>query len=99
VTAVADAVLSTGKMLDYAQKSKADEFIIGTDIGIIHQLLKQNPGKTFYPATNQASCPNMKKTTLPKLLSCLQNTENEIKVPQDIRRKAARSIERMLEVG
>jgi quinolinate synthase len=98
VTEIANAVLSTGKMLEYVQKSNANEFIIGTDVGILHQLSKQNPEKFFYPATNQASCPNMKKTTLPKLLSCLQNMENEIKVPQDIRRKAARSIEKMLEI-
>ena len=98
VTSIADAVLSTGGMLEYAQKSQAKEFIIGTETGILHQLSKQNPGKLFYPATSLAVCPNMKKTTLPKLLSCLQNMETEIKVPQDIRRKAARAIERMLEI-
>ena len=98
VTSIADAVLSTGGMLEYAQKNPAKEFIIGTETGIIHQLSKQNPGKLFYPATNLAVCPNMKRTTLPKLLSCLQNMETEIKIPQDIRRKAARSIERMLEI-
>ncbi|MFZ2456090.1 MAG: quinolinate synthase NadA [Candidatus Altiarchaeia archaeon] len=98
VTASADAVLSTGKMLEYAQKCSSKEFIVGTEVGLIYQLTKQNPEKKFYPASDQAVCPNMKKTTLPKLLSCLKNTENEIKVPQDIRRKAALSIERMLEI-
>jgi quinolinate synthase len=98
VTTVADEVLSTGGMLEYVKKSTAKEFIIGTEAGIIHQLLINNPDKKFYPATELAVCPNMKKTTLPKLLSCLQNMETEIKVPEVIRRKAARSIERMMEI-
>jgi quinolinate synthase len=98
VTEIADAVLSTGKMLEYAKNSSAKEFVIGTEAGLLYQLSRQNPDKKFYAATEQAVCPNMKKTTLPKLLSCLKNMENEIKVPQDISRKAARSIERMLEI-
>lgn len=98
VTELADAVLSTGKMLEYAAKSPADEFIVGTEVGIIHALLKQNPGKKFYPASKLAVCPNMKKTTLPGVLLALRNMETQIKVPEETGRKAARSIERMLEI-
>jgi len=98
VTALADAVLSTGKMLEYARKTDAKEFIVGTEVGIIHQLQKQNPGTRFYPATKLSTCPNMKKTTLSKVLSSLQNMEYEIIVPEKIRKKAVLSIQRMLEV-
>lgn len=98
VTALADAVLSTGKMMEYAQKSNAKEYIVGTETGMLYALQKQNPGKRFYPATNLAVCPNMKKTTLSGVLSALKNMETRIDVPQDIRKKAARSIERMLEI-
>jgi quinolinate synthase len=98
VTSISDAVLSTGGMLEYAKKSSATDFIIGTDTGIIHQLSKNNPGKNFFPASDQAICPNMKKTTLPKLLSCLKNMDNEVKVAENVRRKAYRAIERMLEI-
>jgi quinolinate synthase len=98
VWTLADAVLSTGKMLEYAGESNAKEFIIGTEVGILHQFLKQNPGKKFYPATNLATCPNMKKTTLPKVLDCLKNMEYEVKVPEDIRKRALSSIEKMIAI-
>jgi quinolinate synthase len=98
VIELADEALSTGGMLEYARKSNAKEFIIGTEVGILHQLNKQNPRKSFYPASKLATCPNMKKTTLPKVLSCLKNMEYEVKVPEDIRKRALRAIERMVEV-
>ena len=98
VTSLADAVLSTGNMLKYAGETDAKEYIIGTEVGIIHQLQKQNPEKRFFPATNLATCPNMKKTTLPKVLASLQKMECEIKVPEEVGKKALRSIERMLEI-
>jgi quinolinate synthase len=98
VIGLADEALSTGGMLEYAKKSNAQEFIIGTEVGILHQLTKQNPGKIFYPASKLAICPNMKKTTLPKVLSCLKNMEYEIKVPELIRTRALRAIERMVEL-
>jgi quinolinate synthase len=97
VTAVADAVLSTGGMLEHAKKSPDKEFIIGTETGILYQLSKQNPGKRFYPASKDAICPNMKKTTLPKVLSCLRNMDHEVSVPENTRKKAFHAIERMLE--
>jgi len=98
VTALADAVLSTGNMLKYAEQSPAREFIVGTEVGIIHQLKKQNPKKEFHPATSLSTCPNMKKTTLPKVLSSLQNMEHEVKVTESTARKARRAIQRMLEI-
>ncbi len=98
VTALANVVLSTGKMLEYAQKNNAKEFIVGTETGMLYTLQKQNPCKRFYPATSLAVCPNMKKTTLFSVLSALENMETRIVVPPGIGKKAASSIERMLQI-
>ena len=98
VIKLADAALSTGNMLKYAKENNAREYIIGTEVGIIYQLEKKNPGKRFFPASRLATCPNMKKTTLPKVLSSLENMEHVVVVPEDIRKKALGSIERMLEI-
>lgn len=98
VIALADAVLSTGKMCKYAKESEAKEFIVGTEIGIIHRLKKENPDKKFYPASELAVCPNMKKITLEKVLWSLEDLKDVVKVPEDIRKKALRGIEKMLAI-
>jgi quinolinate synthase len=97
VIALADAVLSTSGMSKYARSSSAREFIVGTEVGIIYRLKKDNPGKEFYPAAEAAVCPNMKRTTQEKVLSALETLRGEVKVPQDIRNRARRAIDRMLE--
>ena len=99
VIALADEVLSTGGMCRYAQESKAREIIVGTEIGILHKLRKENPDKTFYPASESAICPNMKLTTLEKVLWSLQDMRYEVKVPQDIRLRAKKVVDKMLEIG
>ena len=96
VIGLADEVLSTGGMCRYAQESEAREMIVGTEVGILHRLRKENPGKSFYPASGSAVCPNMKLTTLEKVLWSLQDMKHEIRVPQDIRIKARKSVDRML---
>jgi quinolinate synthase len=98
ITELADVVASTEKMLTYVNNSKDTEFIIGTEIGIIHRMKKENPGKSFYPASDKATCPNMKRITLEKVLWSLEDLTYEITVPQDIMNKARLSIERMLQV-
>jgi quinolinate synthase len=98
VIALADKVLSTGDMCKFAKESKASEFIIGTEVGILHKLRTENPRKHFYPASELASCPNMKRTTASKVLESLQNMEHEIRVPEDVRKRALRPIQRMLEL-
>ncbi len=98
VIGLADETLSTGGMIRYAKSSPANEFIIGTETGIIHRLKKENPGKKFYPATELAVCPNMKKIDLWKVLASMKNMEHEIRVPEDIRKKAKKAIDRMLEI-
>jgi quinolinate synthase len=94
----ADELASTGQMLRYANKSDKKEFIIATEIGIIHTLKKQNPEKIFYPASEKFVCPNMKKITLEKVLFSLEDNKFIIKVPPDIAKKAKRALDRMVAV-
>ncbi|NOZ23728.1 MAG: quinolinate synthase NadA [Planctomycetes bacterium] len=95
--AAADHVGSTSGILKFCRQSDAKEFIIGTEIGILHRLRKENPGKTFYPVTEIANCPNMKLNTLQKLVWCLEDMAFAIDVPEDIADKARQTIEKMLE--
>ncbi len=96
VTQLADKVLSTSGMLKYARESDAREFIIGTEIGILHALKKENPGKNFYPVSNHMICPNMKKINLNKVLHSLETLSYEVKLPQEIITKAQKSLHNML---
>ncbi|MEN8615334.1 quinolinate synthase NadA [Dehalogenimonas sp. THU2] len=99
VAAVADAVLSTGGMIRYAKQPEIKEFIVGTEMGIIHRLRKENPGKKFYPVSEQAVCPNMKLITLDKVLYSLETEAHEVTVSEEVAEKAKRAIERMLEIA
>ena len=96
--ALANQVASTEGMLRFAQASEATEFIIVTEREMTHRLTKENPGKIFYPIET-AVCPNMKKTTLPKVVACLENMSPEITIPEDLAVRARRSVQRMIEVG
>ena len=89
--------LSTA-MLKHSKNSDRDEFIIGTEVGIIHRLKKENPGKIFYPAYNRAICPNMKLTNLEKVLWSLEEERFEIIVPDDIAKKAKTAIDKMIAI-
>lgn len=98
VTALADEVLSTGQMVSYAARADVKELIVGTEIGMIYRLRKENPDKLFIPVSEQAVCANMKMTTLPKLLASLENMQAVVSVPEEIRVKAVGAVERMLRV-
>jgi quinolinate synthase len=98
VVAMADAVLSTSGMSRYAKESKAREFIVGTEVGIIHRLKQDLPDKEFYPASERAVCPNMKRTTQEKVLWSLETMREEVKVGDEMRRRARKAIDRMLQV-
>ena len=98
VIALADKVLSTGGMCKYAKESKASEIIVGTEIGILHRLRKENPDKKFYPASESAICPNMKLTTVEKVFWSLENMKYVVKVPDDIRISARNAVDKMLRV-
>lgn len=95
VIALADRVLSTGGMSKYVSEDGAGEFIVGTEIGILHRLKKENPTKTFYQV-DIAVCPNMKRTTLEKVLWSLEEMRFEIEVPPEIMTLARGSIKKML---
>ncbi len=98
VREVADELLSTGQMLQFARTSPHREFIIATENGILHTLKKQNPDKHFYPVTERAICPNMKKISLEKVLWALEDMQYHITVPQEVAGGAKRSLDRMLAV-
>lgn len=96
---LADELLSTGQMCHYAQASDKTEFIVATELGINYRLRNENPGKMFYPVNpDRAVCPNMKKITLEKILWSLQDMKHRVTVPEAIAKKAAGSIQRMLEI-
>lgn len=98
VVAMADAALSTSQMSKFAKESEAAEFIVGTEIGLIYRLKKDNPKKEFYPASERAVCPNMKRTTQEKIVFALEELKEEVRVPDEIRKRAKKSIDRMLEI-
>jgi len=99
VIALADEVLSTGGMCRFAQLTNTREIIVGTETGILHRLQKENPDKKFIPASEKAACPNMKSITLGKVWLSLKELAPEIKITEDIRLKAKRAVDRMLEIG
>jgi quinolinate synthase len=98
VKAVSDKLFSTGQMLKFAKQNDAKSFIIATETGIIHSLKKENPGKEFYPVTNRALCPNMKRITLDKVLWSLEDMHYKITVPADIAARAKQSLEKMVAI-
>ncbi|NQX41918.1 quinolinate synthetase [Pedobacter steynii] len=104
VLQMADYIGSTTGLLKYSTNSDAQEFIVATESGIIHQMEKANPTKTFIPAPPNNSCacnecPYMKRNTLEKLYLCLKNGSPEVTVPADIIVQARKPIERMLEIS
>ncbi len=97
--ALADEVLSTGGICRFAARTEAEEVIVGTELGIIHRLRKENPDKKFIPASEQAVCPRMKLITLENVLWSLEEIVPEVKVPQEMCIRAKTAVDKMLEVG
>jgi quinolinate synthase len=98
VIAQADEVASTGGMCRYARRDEITEMIVGTEKGIIHRLVKENPGKKFIPVSEQTVCSNMKLITLEKVLWSLEGMSPEVKVPEAIRVRAKAAVDKMLRV-
>ncbi len=98
-TALADEVLSTGGMLRFVRNTDAREIVVGTEIGLIYRLKKERPDKVFIPASEQAVCPRMKLITLEKILWSLEEMAPQVKVPESIRVKAQKAVDRMLEIS
>jgi quinolinate synthase len=97
VVELADCVCSTAGMLKYAKESPENEFVVATEVGIIHQLQLHNPNKKFY-ALEKAICPTMKLINLESLYTCLKEQRYVIKIDSAIAQKARGAIEAMLEV-
>lgn len=95
---LADEVYSTGQMVKNAKKTKAKEVIIGTEVGMIYRLKKENPGKNFYPLREASLCHNMKKITLDKVLYSLENMQYRVTVPSEIAARARGAIEKMVQL-
>lgn len=98
VVALADQAFSTSGMIKYAAESNRREFIIGTEMGIMHQLHQKCPDKQFYLASQKLICPNMKSTTLEKVKWALEEMQPQVKVPKAIRERAIVAVEKMLAV-
>jgi quinolinate synthase len=94
----ADHVTSTSGMLRFAKASAEKEFIVGTEIGLLYRLRKENPEKIFYPLRKDMVCPNMKRTTLQSIYSALKENNYLIKVPEEIRVRAKKALDRMLSI-
>ncbi|WP_346317065.1 quinolinate synthase NadA [Chitinophaga sp. YIM B06452] len=104
VLAVADFIGSTTGLLKFTQRDSAQEYIVVTETGILHQMQKENPGKTFIPAPpNNAcacnDCPHMKLNTLEKLYLCMEYEEPEIMMDEQLRIAAKKPIDRMLDIS
>ena len=93
---LADHVASTSGIVRYVRTSPGTEFIIGTEIGILHRLAKECPGKHCFPLSEKAVCVNMKKTTLVHVRDALATGQPKITVPEEIASRARHAIERML---
>ena len=98
VVAAADHALSTGAMLRLLPGSKASDFIVGTEYGIMHRMVKENPGKRFYELEPRPCCEDMKRVTLEKVRDALRDNAPQVVLPVELMDRARRAIERMLEI-
>ncbi|MDP4262442.1 MAG: quinolinate synthase NadA [Bacteroidota bacterium] len=101
---IADYIGSTTGLLKYTQTDSSQEYIVATETGILHQMMKANPGKTFIPAPPDNSCacndcPHMKRNTLEKIYLCMEYETPEITMDEELRLAARKPIDRMLEIS
>jgi quinolinate synthase len=86
-------------MIKYVKTSEKSKFIIATEIGVVHRLQKENPGRTFIPASEYAVCPNMKMHTMEKMVAALNTGQPEILLPNKVIEKARVPVEKMLRIS
>ncbi|WP_246186116.1 quinolinate synthase NadA [Phnomibacter ginsenosidimutans] len=101
---MADYIGSTTQLLKYTQTDSSQTYIVATETGILHQMQKDQPQKTFIPAPPDNSCacnecPHMKLNTLEKLYLCLKYEQPELTMEESLRLAALKPIERMLEIS
>ncbi|AEV70641.1 quinolinate synthase NadA [Acetivibrio clariflavus] len=99
IVAAADFVGSTKQIIDYAANSPDKEFIIGTEMGVLFKLKRDNPDKSFYLLSQGLVCPNMKKTSLLSVYRSLKEMNYEINLDETIRLKAKKALDNMLEIS
>jgi quinolinate synthase len=85
-------------MVRYVRDSRSDEFIIGTESGMLHRLETEVPSKRFYAVSDYAICPAMKMVTLSEVVHSLENLEYVVAIPGDVQKKARDALDRMIEV-
>jgi len=95
---LADYIGSTRGIIEFTSNNPVKEYIIGTELGIFHPLKKNNPNKHFFPASENMICQNMKLITLEKVLHSLKKLEPQVIVPEDIRKKSLKVLNRMIEI-
>lgn len=95
----ADYIGSTSGIIEFAQKDTAEEYIIGTEIGVMYELKKSNPNKKFYTLTDRQICMDMKFVTLKKVLEVMEKETNQMVVSETMREKALIPLNRMLELA
>ncbi len=98
VTALADHVGSTNQIIKFAKETAAKKIIVGTEIGTLFKLKKDNPQKEFYLLSRKLICPDMKLNNMAKIKDALTYMQHQITVPDRIRKPAFRSLNRMLQV-
>jgi len=98
VVDLADEVLSTSGMVKFSRESDHQEIIVGTEMGLVERIKRENPDKKFYLASPKFICPNMKLTTLEKVLQALETLQPEIKVEEPIRSRAKATLDKMLAI-
>ena len=86
-------------MINYVKQSPDKSFIIATEVGVVERLRQMFPDKTFYQAPPGGVCLQMKKTTLPLVLEALEKEQFKVTVPEDIRVRAKKALDRMLNVA
>ena len=92
-------IFSTEGMVRHAHASEQRDFVVATEVGILHRLSKEAPEKSFHPVSEEAICEYMKMITVDNLLASLEQEKFEVTVPEDIMERARLSIERMVAVG
>ena len=99
VLELADFIGSTSQIIDYATNSDDKVFLICTEMGIFYELLMKNPDKKFYSVGHRQFCPNMKRIHLESVLTALQSLEPEVELEEELRKKAERPLQKMLELA
>lgn len=99
VLELADFIGSTSQIIDYATNSDDKVFLICTEMGIFYELLMKNPDKKFYSVGHRQFCPNMKRIHLESVLTALQSLEPEVELKEELRKKAERPLQKMLELA